>query len=104
MASDRQLGLLPTRGGESRAAQQWCWRGRAIKLVDGTGLSMPDTEPNQAIYPQPESQAQGLGFPLTCMVVVICLATGAALEAANEPYSGKGSGELGLFRSLVAAF
>jgi hypothetical protein len=38
------------------------------------------------------------------MVVVICLATGAALDAANGPYSGKGSGELGLFRSLGAAF
>lgn len=38
------------------------------------------------------------------MVVVICLATGAALQAANGPYSGKGSGELGLFRSLGAAF
>ncbi len=87
-----------------RAPLHWRWRGRAVKLVDGTGLSMPDTEENQAVYPQPESQAAGVGFPLTCMVVVICLATGAALEAANGPYSGKGSGELGLFRSLGTAF
>lgn len=82
----------------------WRWRGRAVKLIDGTGLSMPDTEPNQTVYPQPESQAVGVGFPLTCMVVVTCLATGAVLDAANGPYSGKGSGELGLFRSLSAAF
>lgn len=87
-----------------RAPSHWRWCGRAVKLVDGTGLSMPDTEENQAVYPQPESQAPGVGFPLTCMVVVICLATGAALDAANGPYSGKGSGELGLFRSLGAAF
>ena len=87
-----------------RAPSHWHWRGRAVKLVDGTGLSMPDTAENQAVYPQPESQAPGVGFPLTCMVVVICLATGAALDAANGPYSGKGSGELGLFRSLGAAF
>lgn len=87
-----------------RAPSHWRWRGRAVKLVDGTGLSMPDTEENQAVYPQPQSQAPGVGFPLTCMVVVICLATGAALDAANGPYSGKGSGELGLFRSLGAAF
>ena len=87
-----------------RAPGHWRWRGRSVKLVDGTGLSMPDTEQNQELYPQPESQAAGVGFPLSCMVVVICLATGAALEAANGPYSGKGSGELGLFRSLGAAF
>jgi hypothetical protein len=87
-----------------KALLPWRWRGRAVKLVDGTGLSMPDTEQNQAAYPQPASQATGVGFPLTCMVVVICLATGAVLEAANGPYSGKGSGELGLFRSLGAAF
>lgn len=87
-----------------RAPLHWRWRGRPVKLVDGTGLSMPDTEPNQAVYPQPQSQAEGVGFPLTCTVVVICLATGAALDAANGPYSGKGSGELGLFRRLQAAF
>ena len=96
----RQSGRLLS----ERAPMPWRWRGRTVKLVDGTGLSMPDTESNQAVYPQPESQAAGVGFPLTCMVVVICLATGAALEAANGPYSGKGSGELGLFRSLGAAF
>lgn len=87
-----------------RAPSHWRWRGRSVKLVDGTGLSMPDTEQNQAIYPQPQSQAAGVGFPLTCTVVVICLSTGAALDAANGPSSGKGSGELGLFRSLGAAF
>lgn len=87
-----------------RAPLHWRWRGRTVKLVDGTGLSMPDTQENQAVYPQPGSQATGVGFPLTCMVVVICLATGAALDAANGPYSGKGSGELGLFGSLGAAF
>lgn len=80
------------------------WRGRAVKLIDGTGVSMPDTRPNQTVYPQPCSQAVGVGFPLTCMVVVTCLATGAVLDAANGPYSGKGSGELGLFRRLGAAF
>ncbi len=87
-----------------RAPLHWRWRGRTVKLVDGTGLSMPDTESNQAVYPQPQSQAPGVGHPLTCTVVVVCLATGAVLDAANGPYSGKGSGELSLFRRLGAAF
>jgi hypothetical protein len=87
-----------------RAHRQWLWRGRAVKLVDGTGLSMPDTPENQACYPQPNTQAAGVGFPLARLVMVICLATGAALDAAIGPYSGKGSGELGLVRRLLEGF
>ena len=36
--------------------------------------------------------------------MVICLATGAALDAAVGPHSGKGSGELGLVRRLLEGF
>ena len=74
-----------------KALAQWLWRGRAVKLVDGTGISMPDTPQNQAVYPQPSSQASGVGFPLARLVMVICLATGAALDAAIGPHSGKGA-------------
>lgn len=88
----------------TKALVPWLWRGRAVKLVDGTGLSMPDTEDNQAVYPQPGSQANGVGFPLARLVVVMCLATGAALDAAIGPYQGKGSGELGLVRGLLGNF
>lgn len=88
----------------AQARRQWSWRGRPVKLVDGTGISMPDTEQNQARYPQPSTQAAGVGFPLARLVVVLCLATGAALDAAIGAHSGKGSGELSLFRSLAANF
>ena len=57
---------------------------------------MPNTPENQAVNPQPSSQANGVGFPLARLVMVICLATGAALDAAIGPHRGKGSGELGL--------
>jgi hypothetical protein len=96
----RQTGRLLSQ----RARAQWLWRGRTVKLVDGTGLSMPDTPQNQAVYPQPSTQATGVGFPLARLVVVICLATGAALDAAIGPHSGKGSGELGLIRRLFEGF
>jgi len=72
--------------------------------VDGTGISMPDTPENQTRYPQPSTQAPGVGFPLARLVMVICLATGAALDAAIGPHSGKGTGELGLVRSLLEGF
>src|SRR5450755_3582727 len=78
----------------AQARAGWRWRGRCVKLVDGTGISMPDTEANQACYPQPSTQAPGVGFPLARLVGVICLASGAALDMAVGPYSGKGSGEL----------
>ena len=99
-ALTRQTGQLLSQ----KALSQWLWRGRAVKLVDGTGLSMPDTPENQAAYPQPITQAAGVGFPLARLVMVICLATGAALDTAIGPHQGKGSGELGLVRGLLDGF
>lgn len=87
-----------------KALGKWLWRGRTVKLVDGTGISMPDTPENQKHYPQPSTQAPGVGFPLARLVMVICLATGAAQDMAVGPHSGKGSGELGLVRSLLQGF
>src|SRR5262249_1142224 len=60
----------------------WHWHGRAVKIVEGSGVSMPDTEANQQAYPQPSTQAPGLGFPGARIVVVLSLACGAVLAAA----------------------
>ena len=99
-ALTRQTGQLLSQ----KALSQWRWRDRSVKLVDGTGLSMPDTPQNQAAYPQPSTQAAGVGFPLARLVVVMCLASGVALDAAIGPHQGKGSGELGLVRRLLEGF
>jgi hypothetical protein len=82
---------------------EWLWKGRRVKLVDGTTVSMPDTAANQAAYPQPQSQAPGVGFPLARMVVVFCLACGTVLEAALGRYQGKETGENALLRTLDGA-
>lgn len=87
-----------------KALAQWLWHGRVVKLVDGTGVSMPDTPANQACYPQSSTQALGVGFPLARLVMVTCLATGAVLDMAVGPHSGKGSGELGLVRAVLDSF
>ncbi len=47
------------------ALDAWHWRGRPVRLVDGTTVSMPDTQANQAFYPQSRSQKPGLGV-LSC--------------------------------------
>jgi hypothetical protein len=56
------------------------WRGRPVKVVDGTGLSMPDTASNQLAYPQPLPQKPGCGFPLMKLVGIFSLASGALLH------------------------
>ena len=99
-ALTREVGRLVSVG----APRSWRWRGRTVKLVDGTGISMPDTPQNQASYPQPHSQAPGVGFPLMRLVAVVCLASGALIDAAIGPHEGKGSSELGLLRGLGKAF
>lgn len=88
----------------AQTAQHWQWRGRKVKLVDGTGLSMPDTASNQDSFPQPGSQGEGVGFPHARMVGVTCLSTGALLAAELGTHAGKGQGELGLLRRVEGAF
>jgi hypothetical protein len=78
----------------------WLWHGRHVKLVDGTTLSMPDTEANQAEYPQSASQEEGVGFPIARMVVLFSLATGMLCDMAMGPYQGKETGEPALFREM----
>ena len=81
----------------------WHWHGRTVKIVDGSGVSMPDTEANQQVYPQPSTQAPGLGFPGARIVVVLSLACGAVLAAAVGRLRGKNTSEPMLFRSLYAS-
>lgn len=92
--------------GQTLAAQApcaWHWRGYPVRLVDGTTVAMPDTEANQVDYPQPRSQRPGLGFTLARLVGLICLGSGAVLDAAIGPYSGKGNDEQTLLRRLLDA-
>ena len=85
----------------ARAPEPWRWRGRPVRLVDGTTVVLPDTPANQAEYPQPRSQKPGLGFPLCRMVGMVCLGSGAVLNAAIGRYQGKGGDEQSLLRSML---
>lgn len=84
-----------------RTPDTWHWRGRPVKLVDGATVALPDTADNQAVYPQPRSQQPGLGYPLCRVVGIVCLASGAVLDAAMGPCRGKGSDEQSLLRSIL---
>jgi Transposase DDE domain len=85
---------------EAQAPREWLWRGRRVRVVDGTTITMPDTPENQAEYPQANTQAPGCGLPIARVLVVFSLAVGSVLEAAIGPYAGKQTGENSLFRTL----
>ena len=85
---------------EEQIPADWLWRGRHVKLADGTTLTMPDTPANQQAYPQNTAQQPGLGFPIVRMVVLLSLATGLLCDMALGPYAGKETGESALLRTL----
>lgn len=49
--------------------------GRRVVVVDGTGVSMPDTEANQQAWPQQSQQKPGCGFPQARLCACFCLQT-----------------------------
>ena len=85
----------------TRAPTAWHGRGHPVRLVDGTIITMPDTVANQTAYPQPRSQKPGLGFPPCRIVGLICLGSGAVLNASMGACRGKGSDEQSMLRSIL---
>jgi len=86
---------------QRRVASEQLWCGRRVKVVDGTGVSMPDTPQNQRAFPQPSNQKKGCGFPVAKLVGFFCLASGALLhwtEGTLHVHESK------LFRKLFAFF
>lgn len=84
------------------APEKWLWRDRQVLLIDGTGITMPDTPDNQERYPQSSSQAEGVGFPQARLCALSCAATGVMIDASFGAAKGKASGELSQLRSLAA--
>jgi len=84
-----------------RAPDMSLLQGRALKVVDGSGLRLQDTPANQKAFPQPAIQKPGCGFPVMKLVVVFCLASGALLAGATGTLRDS---ESGLLRRLLSAF
>lgn len=99
-----RITVTVAQGCEREADPSWLWKGRHVRLVDGTTVSMPDTPENQAAYPQPRTQQQGVGFPIARVVVAMSLATGMLTDMDLGPYLGKETGETALLRSLLDGF
>ena len=95
---------LAREAGERLCAQQpkaWLWRGRQVKLVDGTTVSMPDTAQNQSQFPQSPQQRAQLGFPLARLVAIVSLSCGAVLDWALSACEGARSAESALLWGMA---
>jgi hypothetical protein len=98
---------LARRAGRSihdHSEKSWSFHDRPVKVVDGSTVVMPDTRENQAAYPQPSTQAPGVGFPMARILVIFSLAVGTVLDAAVGPYQGKQTSELALLRQIIGHF
>ena len=89
---------------EEVAETSWLWKGLHTKLVDGFTFTMPDTEANQRAFPQPGSQAPGVGFPIARACAILSLATACVCDVAIGPYEGKETGETALLREMLDRF
>ena len=76
-------------------------QGRRVVVVDGTGVSMPDTSANQKVWPQQRHQKEGCGFPTARICACFSLATGGLL---SFKIGNKKSAELPLFRQQWDTF
>ena len=101
LSAMKRLTLDIGRDVHGSADDAWRWRDRDVYLADGTGLSMPDTIENQAVFPQAKTQSPGIGFPIMRAVAIISLPTGAVVDFAYAKHSGKGTGEGKLFRGML---
>ena len=75
--------------------------GRRVIVVDGTGLSMPDTNANQQVWPQQQNQTPGCSFPQAALCACFCLQTGGLL---SYELGNKKSHELPLLRKQWGPF
>ena len=75
--------------------------GRRIIVVDGTGLSMPDTQENQRVWPQQKTQKPGCGFPNVSLCACFNLQTGGLL---SHELGNKKSSELPMLRKQWNTF
>jgi len=75
--------------------------GRRIIVVDGTAVSMPDTEENQNEWPQYKSQKVGCGFPNATICACFNLHNGTLL---SHEIGNKKSHELPMLRKQWSTF
>jgi hypothetical protein len=81
-----------------RVGEADLWRGRCVKVIDGCGISMPDTDANRQVYPYAGGQKPGCGFPTGKLVGLFSLSGGSLIRFVQASWK---THELKLARQLV---
>jgi hypothetical protein len=89
---------------EDEAGEAFQWRGHRVRIADGSTLHVLDTKETLEEYPLQQNLTPGLHYSLVRILVVFSLAVGTVLEAAINPYQGKGTGETAMLRRLASLF
>jgi hypothetical protein len=84
---------------EKHRGREGKWCGRSVKVIDGTGVSMPDTAENRGKWTYAPNQKAGCGFPTARLVGMFCLATGRLVRFALATLHDH---EIPLARQLIA--
>jgi hypothetical protein len=74
------------------------WQGRKVKIIDGTGISMPDTQENRASFEYAGCQREGCGFPTGKLVALFSLATGHLVRFVHGNWKEH---DISMARSLI---
>jgi hypothetical protein len=74
------------------------WSGFDVRVVDGTGLDMPDSPENRKAYPPRGEKEKGTTFPMLNLVAVFDLFSGGVMdwEIGNKHW-----GEQSLWKKLM---
>ena len=72
---------------------------RRRRFIDGTTVTMPDSEKNRKAFPKPQATHDGIGFPMMRVLALFCLTSGAILSALNGNFH---TSELRLLRAMIS--
>lgn len=77
--------LLQAATQAARASIAPLWHGHRTFLIDGTGISMPDTKELRKHFGSPGQQAAGCSFPVAHLLALFDSATGLLVKACSAP-------------------
>ena len=83
----------------ARASRDHLWCARNVQVIDGTGVSMPDTAANRKRWSYAPNQKTGCGFPSAHLVGLFCLGSGRLIRFALDSFKRH---ELPMARTMVA--
>jgi hypothetical protein len=71
-------------------------------IFDGSTGTMPDTEANRAAFGKPSARTGTAAFPQVRLMGLLAVAQRRLVDLAFAPYTGKGTGERALMRTILA--